>query len=225
LTDKEPIRQIMVTGDGSHTLWLPEMEEYYHSHFGALTESEHIFINAGLRYCKEDNLRILEIGFGTGLNALLTAIEAGETKKTIYYYSIEKYPLDPEIIASLNYSELKGKTGAALFRLIHSAPWNTRVAVSDFFTLEKVKGDLITDALPGDFDLVYFDAFGPDKQPEMWSDGIFSKIAFASHQGTVFVTYSAKGNLKRSLRANGFDVEHLPGPPGKRCITRAIKHL
>ncbi|HNX67211.1 MAG TPA: tRNA (5-methylaminomethyl-2-thiouridine)(34)-methyltransferase MnmD [Bacteroidales bacterium] len=223
MADKEPIREIKVTGDGSHTLYLPEMEEHYHSHFGALTESEYIFINTGLRYCKGDKLRILEVGFGTGLNALLTAIEAGEGKKFIHYYSIEKYPLASKVIASLNYGELIGKSAVALFRSIHSAPWNKPVNVTDFFTLEKVKGDMTTDALPGIFDLVYFDAFGPDKQPEMWSDDIFHRIALASRPGTVFVTYSAKGRLKRTLLANGFDVEHLPGPPGKRCITRAIK--
>jgi len=223
MAEKKPIREIIVTGDGSHTLYLPEMEEHYHSHFGALTESEHIFINTGLRYCKGDRLRVLEVGFGTGLNALLTAIVAGEDKKVIHYYSIEKYPLKPEVIASLNYGGLKGKSAAALFQSIHSAPWNKSVPVTDFFTLEKVKGDMTTDALPGIFDLVYFDAFGPDKQPEMWSDDIFHRIALAAHQGTVLVTYSAKGKLKRTLQANGFDVEHLPGPPGKRCITRAIK--
>jgi tRNA U34 5-methylaminomethyl-2-thiouridine-forming methyltransferase MnmC len=223
MTDKEPIRQIKVTGDGSHTLYLPEMEEHYHSHFGALTESEFIFINAGLRFCKEKKLRILEIGFGTGLNALLTALDAEKDKRSIYYYSIEKYPLSPEIISSLNYGELKGEAGSELFGSIHSATWNTPVAVTGLFTIEKVKGDVITDSLPGIFDLIYFDAFGPDKQPEMWSEDIFSRIAGASHPGTVLVTYSAKGKLKRTLLANGFDVEHLPGPPGKRCITRAIK--
>jgi len=223
MAGKEPIREIKVTGDGSHTLYLPEMEEHYHSHFGAMTESEHIFINAGLRYCKGDKLRILEVGFGTGLNALLTAIEAGEDHKVIYYYSVEKYPLTPEVIASLNYGTLNGKSAAALFQSIHSATWNKPVTVTDFFTLEKVKGDMTTDDLPGVFDLVYYDAFGPDKQPEMWSDDIFYRIALAAHPGTVLVTYSAKGKLKRTLQANGFDVEHLPGPPGKRCITRAIK--
>jgi tRNA U34 5-methylaminomethyl-2-thiouridine-forming methyltransferase MnmC len=215
--------ELKITADGSHTLYLPEMDEHYHSHFGALTESEYIFINAGLKYCRQDSLRILEIGFGTGLNALLTALEAEKDKKNIYYYSIEKYPLTSGIIDSLNYRMLKGERGSLLFELIHSSSWNEPVTLTDFFTLEKKKGDFITESLPGCFDLIYFDAFGPDKQPEMWSDEIFSKISGASVTGTVFVTYSAKGKLKRTLRENGFAVEHLPGPPGKRCITRAVK--
>ena len=223
MTNREPERELRITDDGSHTLYMPGMDEHYHSHFGAVTESEFIFINTGLRFCTQDNIRILEAGFGTGLNALLTAMEAEASGKNIYYFAVEKYPLPESITGMLNYGSLKGRRGAALFDLIHSAVWNEPVAITPFFTIEKREADLTADAIPGTFDLIYFDAFGPDKQPEMWTEDIFARIARASHHGTVFVTYSAKGSLKRSLRSNGFSVEHLPGPPGKRSVTRAVK--
>lgn len=218
-----PAPEIIVTGDGSHTLYLPEINEHYHSHFGALTESIHIFINTGLKYCTCEHVRILEVGFGTGLNALLTALYAEENKRHITYCTLEKYPLTEKIIESLNYGSVICPGGTRLFNEIHHAAWEEKVQINEFFTLEKRNTDIITDPLTGDYDLIYFDAFGPDKQPEIWSSEVFSKISDVSSPGTVFVTYSAKGMLKRMLRSKGFEVNLLPGPPGKRCITRAVK--
>lgn len=218
-----PVTEIKITGDGSHTLYIPEMDEHYHSHFGAITESSHIFIDTGLKYCISSPVRIFEVGFGTGLNALLTAIEAENSKRHISYCTIEKYPLSDQIIEKLNYSSLIVSGDEKLFNKIHKAEWEKPVRLSEFFTIEKRKADIITDSVTGIYDLIYFDAFGPDKQPEMWSDEVFSKISCASACGTIFVTYSAKGTLKRMLRGKGFEVTLLPGPPGKRCITRAIK--
>lgn len=218
-----PAPKIKVTGDGSHTLYIPEMDEHYHSHFGAITESSFIFIDAGLKYCSSNPIKILEVGFGTGLNALLTAIEAENSKRHVSYRTIEKYPLSDQIIEKLNYSSLITSDNKTLFNEIHKAEWEKPVMINGFFTIEKRETDIITDPVTGKFDLIYFDAFGPDKQPEMWSDEIFSKISNVSASGTVFVTYSAKGTLKRMLRSKGFEVTLLPGPPGKRCITRAIK--
>ncbi len=213
---------IKLTSDGSHTLYVPEMDEHYHSHFGAVTESGHIFINAGLGSIEGDSITILEVGFGTGLNALLTAIYASEHRKKVIYTSLEKYPLDASIISKLNYGVLTGDGGMELFSSIHAAPWDAPYSINEWFTLHKTVSDLTGDQPEGLFDLVFFDAFGPDKQPEMWSMEAMRKIAAVMHAGSVFITYSAKGSLKRMLRTLGMEVTLLPGPPGKRVFTRAV---
>jgi tRNA U34 5-methylaminomethyl-2-thiouridine-forming methyltransferase MnmC len=215
--------KLILTQDGSHTLYVPGMDEHYHSRFGALTESKHIFINAGLASLPPGEISVLEVGFGTGLNALLTALHAGREKIRVSYTTLEKYPLDPSLVSLLNYGTLTGEGGGELLRAIHKAPWNTLMAITEWFALEKRQTDLTAEAPSGVYDLVYFDAFGPDKQPEMWTEEVMHRIASATHSGSVFVTYSAKGNLKRMLRSMGFEVEHLPGPPGKRVFTRAVK--
>ena len=215
--------KLILTQDGSHTLYVPGMDEHYHSRFGALTESKHIFINAGLASLPPGDISILEVGFGTGLNALLSALHATREKIRVRYTTLEKYPLDPSLVSSLNYSTLAGEGGTELLMAIHETPWNIPTAINEWFTLEKRQTDLTAEGPSGIYDLVFFDAFGPDKQPEMWTDDVISRIASATHPGSVFVTYSAKGNLKRMLRALGFEVEHLPGPPGKRVFTRAVK--
>jgi tRNA U34 5-methylaminomethyl-2-thiouridine-forming methyltransferase MnmC len=213
---------IKLTSDGSHTLYVAEMDEHYHSHFGAITESRHIFINAGLGGIEGECVTILEVGFGTGLNALLTALYASEHSITVNYTSLEKYPLDASIVSRLNYGVLAGEGGMDLFSSIHAAPWDAPYSISEWFTLNKRVSDLTGDQPEGLFDIVFFDAFGPDKQPEMWSMEVMRKIADAMHAGSVFVTYSAKGSLKRMLRALGMEVTLLPGPPGKRVFTRAV---
>jgi len=215
--------EIRITEDGSHTLYVPALDEHYHSHFGALTESKHIFIGTGLSSLKSNKVSILEVGFGTGLNALLTSMYAEDNQVTIDYVALEKYPVDPTLLFQLNYPALTGATSRELFEAIHDAAWEKPVKLTPWFTLEKRLMDLTTSKVEGLFDLVYFDAFGPDKQPEMWSREVMLKITAVTHPGTVFVTYSAKGELKRTLRALGFEVAHLPGPPGKRVITRAVK--
>lgn len=216
-------RKLIVTDDGSHTLYVPGIDEHYHSRFGAITESRHIFINAGLASLPPGDTSILEVGFGTGLNALLTAMHAGKEKIRVSYTSLEKYPLDVEVISRLNYGSMAGEEGQELLTAIHTAPWNSTAAITGWFTLEKRLTDLTAEDPAGIYDLVYFDAFGPDKQPEMWSETVMRRIAAVTHPGSVFVTYSAKGDLKRMLRSLGFEVKLLPGPPGKRVITRAVK--
>ena len=215
--------ELKITSDGSHTLYVPSLDEHYHSHYGAITESKHIFIGAGLASLTSRNISILEVGFGTGLNALLTALYAGEHKIRVTYTSLEKYPLDPEIVQQLNYGMLTGSNGTELFEAIHSAPWGAPVMITEWFSLKKMQADLTADDPEGLFDLVFFDAFGPDKQPEIWTEEVMRRIAAVTRPGSVFVTYSAKGSLKRMLRALGFDVTLLPGPPGKRVMTRAVK--
>jgi tRNA U34 5-methylaminomethyl-2-thiouridine-forming methyltransferase MnmC len=215
--------EIRITGDGSHTLYVQALDEHYHSRFGALTESKHIFIDAGLASLNSKKISILEVGFGTGLNALLTAMHASDKQVSVNYVTLEKYPLDPSLLSGLNYSLMTGTGSRELFDAIHNAPWEKPVTLTPWFTLEKRMMDLTSMSVEGLYDLVYFDAFGPDKQPEMWTREVMQKVTAVTHPGTVFVTYSAKGTLKRILKDFGFEVTLLPGPPGKRVITRAVK--
>lgn len=217
------MNRIIVTGDGSHTLYVPELNEHYHSTFGAVRESNLIFIKAGFDNCRVNPVNILEVGFGTGLNTLLTAAKSIAEKREVNYTTIEKYPLDGSLIASLNHYLYAGESGRELSLLIHSASWNTRVTISQYFHLLKINGDITDISLSESYDLVYFDAFGPDKQPEMWTSEILSYIGSVTKNGGALVTFSAKGEVKRKLKACGFDVLLLPGPPGKRQIIRAVK--
>jgi len=218
-----PEPELRITADGSHTLYVPGINEHYHSHFGAITESRHIFINAGLASLDTASTAILEAGFGTGLNALLTALYAEDHKITVSYTALEKYPLTTALIRQLNYGTLTGSRGEKILEELHASPWGEPTQISDWFTLNKILMDLTSEGPEGLFDLVYYDAFGPDKQPEMWSEEVLSRIAAVTHEGSLFVTYSAKGDLKRMLRTLGFEVKLLPGPPGKRVMTRAVK--
>jgi len=215
--------QLIKTGDGSHTIYVPELDEHYHSIHGAIQESTHIFIKNGFDVCTADPLNIFEVGFGTGLNALLTAVRSISGNKEINYTSVEKYPLDKKIITSLNYNDYAGENDGNIFHLIHSAPWNIKVNICRNFNLMKIETDFTVQPPPGRYDLIYFDAFGPDKQPEMWTMEIFDRIAAVTNKKGILVTYSAKGEVKRNLKACGFDVTLLPGPPGKRQMISAVK--
>jgi tRNA U34 5-methylaminomethyl-2-thiouridine-forming methyltransferase MnmC len=186
-------------------------------------ESEHIFINYGFDFCKADPVRIFEVGFGTGLNALLTAVRCINGNREVFYTSIEKYPLGNHLVEKLNYPNFVGEDGTRLFSLINSATWGEMQNICRSFSIIKLRGDLAAYEITGKFDLIFFDAFGPDKQPEMWSAEIFDKIAAVTVSGGVLVTYSSKGQVKSNLKASGFEVTRLPGPPGKRHIIRAIK--
>jgi tRNA U34 5-methylaminomethyl-2-thiouridine-forming methyltransferase MnmC len=219
------VNRLVITEDGSHTIFVPELNEHYHSVHGAVQESDIVFLDSGYEYCKADPVHIFEAGFGTGLNALLTAVRSVESGRKVIYTTIEKYPVDQGIIDMINYAEYAGKSGNDLFRLIHKAEWGRLVKISESFSLLKIIGDLIKDDIPGEYDLVYFDAFGPDKQPEMWNEQVFRKISSVLKDGGVFVTYSAKGSVKRMLRSCSLTVSLLPGPPGKREMIRAVKHL
>ncbi len=223
---KSPEVEIIRTADGSSSLFVPEMGEHYHSVNGAITESIHIFINAGLKYVMNDQnpVRILEIGFGTGLNAFLTWHEARAAKINVHYTAIEKYPLKQEVYHQLNYPELMGYPfGEECFMKIHELQWDAPHEVMEHFILHKINTD-IEDYYPGKdrFDLVYFDAFGPGFQPDMWTTDLFKKMATALRPGGILVTYSTKGTVKRSVKEAGFRIEKLPGPIGKREILRAL---
>lgn len=222
-SENKPVRQLQVTADGSHTLFIPSMDEHYHSVNGAVQESRHVFIGAGWQECRRKEIRILEIGFGTGLNAFLTFLEAEKEQRHVTYYSVERYPLDEETVRALNYPEVISPGQAELFYAMHRAPWEEDVSLTPFFTLHKIGGDSNTCPLPSSIDLIYFDAFAPDKQPEMWNQAIFDKLyALTSPEG-ILTTYCAKGVVRRMMQAAGYQVERIPGPPGKREMLRARK--
>jgi len=217
--------ELKITADNSHTLFVKALNETYHSTNGAIQESKHIFIEAGLRYFNNSKLNVLEIGFGTGLNAFLTLLEASKQKIDINYIAIEAFPLEEKIIQQLNYVNVLNSNAEEtkwFFRL-HKVEWERKQKITDNFILNKVKIELDQFEATEQFNVIYFDAFGPQVQPEMWTKPIFENMYSCLSKNGVLVTYCAKGSVKRTLKAVGFKLEALPGPPGKREITRAIK--
>ncbi|MGC9471643.1 MAG: tRNA (5-methylaminomethyl-2-thiouridine)(34)-methyltransferase MnmD [Bacteroidales bacterium] len=217
--------EIILTEDGSHTLFIPRMNERYHSVHGAIRESQHVFISAGLAAIQKSSIRVCEVGLGTGLNLLLTWRYAIQSKKEVLYHGIEKYPLPDSVISRLNYGDLLGNEAKHAFAEIHRAPWDQDTELEHGFVFRKIYGDMHTYQMELTPDVVYFDAFGPDKQPDIWNIELFEKIYRAIHPGGLLVTYSSKGSVKRMLKETGFTVETLKGPPGKREMLRAIKTI
>jgi tRNA U34 5-methylaminomethyl-2-thiouridine-forming methyltransferase MnmC len=219
--------ELQVTSDGSHTLFNPLVNECYHSTHGAIQESLHVFIKSGLDYkaSQTRTIRILEVGLGTGLNVLLTLQAAQQKNLEIEYTAVEAFPLEHEITRALNYPAMIGSSSAGKwFEDLHTSPWGSMQSITPFFNLAKVKGCVQdVDLGPKSFDLVYFDAFAPQKQPEMWLPEVLVKVADAMNDGACLVTYCAKGQVKRDLRSAGLEIEALPGPPGKREMIRACK--
>ena len=212
------------TADGSYTLYVPELDEHYHSVKGALTESLHIFINMGLKHSSVSSPRILEIGLGTGLNCFLTLLNAEENKRHIHYTSIERFPLGMDVIQKLDYPSIIGRGHNADYLAIHQAPWEEDTKLSPWFTLHKVEGDFTNYTFEKGYDIIYFDAFAPEKQPEMWEQSLFNSLYQILNEGGILTTYCAKGIVRRMLQSAGFIVERLAGPPGgKREILRATK--
>jgi len=215
--------EFRLTGDGSHTLYIEALGEYYHSTHGAIRESEYVFIEKGLKACKGTSVDLLEVGFGTGLNALLTLNHAREKGVSIRYDALELYPLPPEVYRKLNYADHLDQQAAGWFEELHSAPWNRLTEITPFFRLHKLERDFVSFEPNRSYDLVFFDAFAPGKQPEMWSSQPMTKLFQALRPRGLLVTYCAQGKFKRMLKDIGFEVESLPGPPGKREMTRAIR--
>ena len=212
------------TADGSYTLYVPELDEHYHSVKGALTESQHIFINMGLKHSSVSSPRILEVGLGTGLNCFLTLLNAEENKRHIHYTSIERFPLGMDVIQKLDYPSIIGRGHNADYLAIHQAPWEEDTKLSSWFTLHKVEGDFTNYTFEKGYDIIYFDAFAPEKQPEMWEQSLFNSLYQILNEGGILTTYCAKGIVRRMLQSAGFIVERLAGPPGgKREILRATK--
>ena len=216
-------REIKITGDGSHTIYVPELDEPYHSIHGAILESKHVFIEQGLRRTGGSSIRLLEIGLGTGLNLLLTLAESNERRLEIYYHAVERYPLTPSEYRVLNFQEYIKNLEKGSLEAIHASPWNQDLNLTTNFRLYKEKADIrYMEPGPG-YDLVYFDAFAPDKQPQLWSGEVFTKIYSCMNHGGLLVTYAAKGSVRRTIKECGFRVEKVPGPPGKREMIRALR--
>ncbi len=220
--------ELRISDDGSHTLYIPELEETYHSLRGALTESRLVYIQNGLRYTmktlKGRKIHLLEVGFGTGLNAWLTAIEAIEKQVSVNYTSLEPHPLGEQTVSRLNYANFtKSKRNQTLFNELHQAPWETTVKFSPYFNLFKKKCYLQSYKPSQNFDLIYYDAFAPQKQPDMWSIEVLNSVGGMLKKNGVLVSYCAQGKFKRHLTTLGWSVVSLPGPPGKKEMTRAIK--
>jgi tRNA U34 5-methylaminomethyl-2-thiouridine-forming methyltransferase MnmC len=215
----------IVTRDGSHSLLNESLNEPYHSYHGALRESQYVFIEMGFKKCEHlPHLNIFEMGFGTGLNVLLSCLQVLHAKTHIHYTSIETLPLPSTIYTALNYPQLlEQKESEALFAAIHSSDWEKDVALLPNFILHKKQCSMQDFSFSSNIDLVYYDAFGPVVQAELWEMSIFEKIYDAMNTNAVFVTYCAKGQLRRDLQHIGFNVERLAGPPGKREMLRATK--
>lgn len=226
MSHKQDDIKIVTTQDGSHSLFSQHFGEQYHSKYGAILESRHVFIEAGLFYklSSNDEVNVLEIGFGSGLNAFLSYLESINRPKKIYYETMEAFPVPESDAKRLNYPEqLMAEDHQFIFQQMHQLPWNITHELSPNFLFKKVLKQF--EELEGSsrFDVVYFDAFAPGTQPELWENSMLSLVYEAMRPKGVLVTYSAKGSVKRNLKSLGFEVENIPGPPGKREMIRAIK--
>ncbi len=218
--------EIVRTEDGSDTVLFGSPGISFHSIHGAIQESNHVFLNAALKFFLEnhpvaDQIRIFEMGFGTGLNVLLAAREALRTKTKLIYHTVELHPLPTEILSQLNYPDLLREP--ALYASIIRSPWDQEVVVSPYFTLMKTEGDFGSYTFHDIYHLIYYDAFAPEDQPELWTSEVFEKIFKAMSPGGILTTYCSKSAVRKKLTSIGFQVQKLPGPPGKREIIRVVK--
>lgn len=215
--------KLIKTKDGSHSLFVHSLNEIYHSENGAITETLHVFIKTGFQAITKNDFSILEVGFGTGLNSFVTAIEAEKNAKKIHYTTLETTILTSELIEQLNYPEIYPKY-QKYFHKIHQVEWNKTEKISAYFSLLKINIDVANFQAEHKFDLIYFDAFSPEIQPELWTGSIFEKMYSLLNNRGLLVTYCAKGQVRRNMQQAGFSVERLPGPPGKREMLKATKY-
>jgi len=218
-------KDFKITSDGSHTLYIKELDETYHSKHGAIQEAEHVFVKAGLDCFDQSEMSVLEIGFGTGLNAFLTLLYAHKNNNVINYTGLEAFPLDVELTSQLNYTTQLNSSNdeKTLFNKLHSCSWDEKHVIDAHFSLTKIHHKMDAYFPIKEFNIIFFDAFGPNIQPDMWTKEVFVKMYESLVEGGVLVTYCAKGSVKRTLKEVGFELESLPGPPGKREMSRAIK--
>lgn len=224
-------RNLIVTKDGSHSVAIPEWEVSYHSLYGALQESLHVFIESGLRYWwaqhpNASHCVVFEMGFGTGLNALLTMLETKRMQRKVMYETVEAFPLETSIVEQLNYCEaLHEPFWQPVFESLHSSEWNTTQSITNFFSFKKVKTLLANYAAPEPVDIIYYDAFAPKAQPELWTEPVFKQLLHMLAPDGILVTYCSKGQVGRAMQAAGFQVDKVQGPPGKREMIRASRKL
>lgn len=219
-------KKLIITGDGSHSIELIGRNEQYHSVHGAIQESQHVFIEYGLKQIApaKNEISILEVGMGTGLNLLLSYLFSLNKKIIINYLGLEPYPVKEELWKQFNYSRQLDQTGLQeIFNQIHSSNWEEKIQLSEDFTIEKKQLSIIGYDPDRKFDLVYFDAFNPDLEPELWSEDVFRNIFNKMNKESLLSTYSTKGIVKRALRSCGFEIFKQPGPTGKREILNAWK--
>jgi len=219
--------KIFTTNDGSHTLQSDQFGVSYHSMHGAIRESNHVFLQNGLRMLTvlEQKVRVLELGFGTGLNAFLTYLESVNRDLRVYYQAVEAYPVSIQLVHQLNYAQLLNASEFQKdFLSLHQVDWDKNLKPGDTFRFQKRQCMFQEIEYSSEFDIVYYDAFGPSAQPELWNLDMMKRVHQALRKGGILVTYCAQGQFKRHLKELGFVVERLPGPPGKREMTRAIKH-
>lgn len=222
-------RNLIVTKDGSHSVAIPEWEVSYHSVYGAIQESLHVFIESGLKYWFEQHTTasrcvIFEMGFGTGLNALLSLLEAKRMQRKVMYETVEAFPLEDAITQKLNYCEaLAQGFWQPVFESLHSGEWNKAQEITNFFSFKKIKS-LLANYTPNEpINIIYYDAFAPAAQPELWTKEVFERMLGMLASDGILVTYCSKGDVRRALLAAGFNVEKIQGPPGKREMIRASK--
>lgn len=222
-------RKVVKTADGSDTISVDELGVSYHSKHGAIQESIHVFIEAGLTFYKtqmpdKQSIRVFEMGLGTGLNALLTCQYAHKNSVNISYTAVEQYPATKEEVSILNYSSLL-QDDTNILTNIHASEWEKTTGISDTFSFKKVHTSLQEYVPDEQYDIVYYDAFAPNAQPELWTTDIFSKLYSMMSDNAILVTYCSKGDVRRAMLSVGFDVQKIPGPPGKREMLRATKSI
>lgn len=228
MNDNDMKKDLIVTADGSHTIAAPGINATYHSVHGAISESMHVFIDAGFHYLLKyqmafNSLPVFEMGFGTGLNALLTLIAAEKNKQPIFYETIEPFPLELSTFKLLNYCTILQRPGLqTAFDLLHECEWNKAIVITPYFTFKKINSELGKYSGSTNFNLIYFDAFAPTVQPELWTTEMFKKLYVRMDTNGVLVTYSSKSIVRKAMQAAGFTVTKIPGPHGKREMVRAI---
>ena len=217
-------KEVVVTGDGSKTIHMPELNESYHSTHGALQEAEHVFINYGLDQIDKESLDVFELGFGTGLNAILAYRFSKQNNVYISYVGVEAYPVSMEMLEALDYTDFLTADEKKIFLEMHNSDWGSKVELSDQFTFQKIEEKIEDYKVSEDtMDIVFFDAFGPRTQGSLWQPVILDKMAKMLREYGILTTYCAQGQFRRDLKSVGFDVTKVPGPPGKREMTVAFK--
>jgi tRNA U34 5-methylaminomethyl-2-thiouridine-forming methyltransferase MnmC len=218
--------ELLITADGSHTVHIPERQVTFHSMHGAIQESRHVFVEAGFHYAirQKKSLKIFEMGFGTGLNALLTLMEAGKNEIQVSYHTIDAYPLDTMITSVLNYPQILGNVGLEkIFHQMHHATFGEEIHITEYFSFKKYMDKLETHHTTEQYDIIYFDAFSPSEQPDLWREVIFQKLISMLYPGGFLVTYCSKSIVRKAMMSAGFLVTKITGPWGKREMVRAFK--